>query len=254
MKITSLSSSMVETYRNCSLKFYYGNVAKLPRLASPFLALGASFHETVRENAFQKVWKCEDLPEDLLTDWYAEDLECRDVDWSSQTLATTIDQGVACVRAYRQDMAPKMQPVLVEHLFRMEVNGRDWAIAGKIDLITDKMLVIDHKTTKGQMKVPKPSHAFQIGVYTLAARRMEGFEQAQARIDYYPRGKPDAYSRSVSLSESLDKEVVSAFDAVATGIQREVWVPNRTQNNLCKRRYCDFWNQCEGDFGGRVAD
>jgi len=253
MNITSLSPSMVQSYIKCSWGFQYEHIAKLPRISKPVLAIGSAVHETIRENAYQKVRTAKDLPESLLTDFVAEDIEYRDVDWSTQSLSSAKDQAVVCVKAYRQKMAPKVQPFLVEWTFNMKVVKRDWNIAGKVDLITNKNLVIDHKTTKGQMAKPKPDHVFQLGVYTLAVRQQAGLDDVQGQIDYYPRGKPDAYSRSVEFGEGLAKEVLSTFDQVATGIQREVWIANR-QHYLCSRKYCSFWNQCEKDCGGRVRD
>jgi CRISPR/Cas system-associated exonuclease Cas4 (RecB family) len=243
---------MVNSYLICSMRFFYENVAKLPRLPSPVLALGSAFHETVRENAFQKVNTFEDLPEDLLTDFYRDDLRYRDVEWTGEeSLDSTTDAGIVCIRDYRQNKAPLVQPAMVEYAFTVEVNGRGWHIGGKVDLITKKKVVTDHKTCKGQSKDPKPAHKFQIGVYTLAVRRLEGLEDAQAQIDYYPRGKPESYSRLVSFGEGLEKNVLSTFDRVADGIQKEVWIPNRTANYLCSHRYCDFANQCIKDCGGR---
>lgn len=254
MRIQSLSPSMALTYLKCNRQFYYQNVAKLPRLASPVLALGAAIHETFRENAWQKINSGMDLSEPLLKNFFAEDLEYREVDWSGQGLSTTKDQGVICVEEYRQKMAPKVQPAFVEYAFNMEVKNRDWGIAGKVDLITDKEVVIDHKTTKGRMKAPRVEHVFQLGVYALAVKQQAWGANVTARLDYYPRGKRDAYSHPVTFAPSLAKNVLTTFDQVAHGIQSEVWAANRTSNYLCKRRYCNYWNQCEIDCGGTVAE
>lgn len=252
MNIQTLSPSMVNSYLKCSLGFFYQNVAQLPWISSPVLALGSAFHETVRENAFQKRTTFKDLPEDLLTDFFAGELEMADdVEWEGDGLSTTKDQGVICIRDYRQNRAPLVQPAMVEHVFNMAIKRRAWAITGKVDLVTDAKLVIDHKTTKGQMKKPKDDHVFQIGVYTLAVRRIEGFSDAEAEIDYYPRGKAESYSRPVSFPDTLEKSVLTTFDQVANGINKEVWIANRT-HYLCSRKYCSYWNQCEKDCGDVV--
>lgn len=252
MVIQSLSLSMVLTYLRCGRRFYYEVVERRPRLPSPVLALGSSFHQTVRENAFQKVHSSKDLSASLLKNFFAEDLESSEVDWSGQSLAQTKDQGVVCVDEYRYKMAPKTQPAFVEYGFSMDVIGRPWKITGKVDLITNLYKAVDHKTTKGQLRDPKPDHVFQMWVYLLALRILMGLE-VKGQLDYYPRGKDTSFSHEVAFQSGLERNVLTTFEQVAKGIKNEVWPANRG-NYLCKRRYCDFWPTCEIDNGGRVPD
>lgn len=252
MKITSLSASMVETYRICGRRFLYSYGLKLPRHSNPDLAFGSSFHRMTEENYYQKVNTSKDLPIDLLTDFFAEDLEYQDdVDWSSQSLDKTKDLGVKTVRAYQQKLAVKVQPLHVEHVWSMEVNNRDWFISGKTDVISVKNAVRELKTTGRKVNTPKPAHRFQTGVYALAWQKQTGLP-AQADLDYAYRGKDEISTFPLEYGDSLEKLVLTTFDEVAKGIEREVWIPNRTGSYLCSRRYCDFWNQCEKDCGGEV--
>lgn len=257
MRIHSLSPSMVNTYLKCPRQFYYNYALKLPRLANHYLAFGSAFHETMRENYFQKINTEKDLPTDLLTDFFAEDLEYRDVDWSEQSLDKTKDDGVITVRAYQEQVAPTVKPRLVEQAFSMEVKGRDWVISGKIDLIAHGTmwdLVIENKTTDRRVSKPKPDHVFQTSVYTVAWRQTTGHAGIQARLDYSLRGKDEICSMPVMFDGNVDKYVLSTFDQVARGIELEVWPANRVGNYLCSRKYCPHWGQCETDCGGRVAD
>lgn len=252
MNITSLSASMVETYRICGRRFYYSYALRLPRRSNPALAFGSAFHRMTEENYYQKRESSKDLPVDLLTDFFRDDLHYQDdVDWSEQSLGKTKDLGVKTVRAYQQKVAPKVQPLHVEHAWTMEVNNRDWIISGKTDLITVVNQVRETKTTGRKVNAPKPAHTFQTGVYALAWSQQTGLPP-QAEIDYAYRGKGDISSFSMEFGDSLGKLVLTTFDQVAKGIQAEVWIPNRTGTFLCSRKYCDFWNQCEKDCGGEV--
>lgn len=254
MRITTLSPSMVNSYLKCPRSFFYNYVEKLPWLPNHYLAFGAAFHETLRENYYQKIRTAQDLPIGLLMDFFAEDLEFRDVDWNGQTLSETKDQGVQTVRAYQQKVAPRVQPAHVEHQFSMDVVGRDWKITGKIDLIDDNDLVIENKTTGKRVYTPKKDHEFQAKVYTAAFRKESGIPDLQARLDYAIRGSDLVQSIPLSFDGDLSKNVLSTFDDVAYWIGREAWPPNRHGNYLCSRKYCSHWNQCEIDCGGRVAE
>lgn len=286
MNIHSLSPSMVNQYLQCPAKFKYNYVEKLPRLPNHYLAFGTSFHETLHENYYQKITTARDLPLDLLTDFFVEDLECQEVDWSQQSLGKTKDEGVITVRAYQQEIAPKIQPTHVEQRISMAVNGRPWVISGKIDAVADG-IVREAKTTGKRVSKPRPEHIFQTGTYTALWRaeasqaliegiiegvtkyrdlqtdiwyaspaewiKLVGTQRINGEIVYSIRGKDVVCSIPVNFGDSLDRWVLSTFDQVAKGIQLEVWPANRGGSYLCNRKYCDFWMKCEADCGGTVA-
>lgn len=255
MNITSLSASMVNTYRQCPFKFYCQYCLRLPRRSNMALAFGSSFHETAEENYYQKIRTQKDLPVDLLECFFVEDLECRDdVDWKEQeqSLDQTKDQGVRTVRAYQQKIAPSVMPKLVEHVWSMEVGGRDWCIRGKTDLIDSNDKVIDLKTTNKRLSKPYKEQIFQVGVYAMAWKVQTGCQNVKGRIDYAIRGKDDIYSHPVSFNGDLNRSVLTTFDDVARRIQREEWPPFRG-HYLCSRKYCNFADQCEEECGGTVT-
>lgn len=254
MKIASLSPSMVKTYNVCGRKFLYQYGFKLPYLPNFKMACGSAIHLAAKENYFQKISTGKDLHVGLLTDLFAEDLEYRDVDWSEQSLDKTKDEGVKTLRAYMQKIAPNVRPAHVEHAWTMKIKGRDWVISGMTDLITDKDMVIELKTTGRKVSKSKPDHRFQAGTYVAAWRQQTGLEIVQARIDYAIRGREDMLSFPAVFGDSNTKHILTTFDQVAKGIQADVWIPNRTGSYLCSRKYCSFWNECEKDCGGRVRD
>lgn len=254
LNIVSLSPSMVVTHGICPRRFYYSEVARIPYLPNPDLAFGAAFHEMARETHFQKVNTEKDLPINLLTDFFCEDLEYRDVDWSTKSLSETKDEGVISVRSYMQKTAPSIQPLHVEHAWTMQIKNRDWVISGKTDLITNKDQVIDLKTTGRRVSKPKPDHVFQTGVYVAAWRAQTGLPGVQGRLDYALRGKDEVCSLPVKFDDGLSASVLSRFDNAAYWIEREVWMPSRHGDYLCSRKYCSFWQSCEKDCGGRVPD
>lgn len=254
MNIQTLSPSMVNAFRKCPRQFYYRYVEQLPTPSNYFLAFGSSFHRTLEENYYQKVQSEKDLPLDLLTDFFAEDLESQDnVEWGETTLDTAKDQGVALVRGYQYKVGFHTFPQLVEHAWTMEIKNRDYNISGKIDLITTDDLIVDTKTTGKRVSKPKLDHMLQVKTYAAAWKHQTLMTpQVKARLDYCLRGKDEINSITVEIPDTATAEVLSIFDDVAGWIQREAWVPHRQGNFLCSRKYCSFWNQCEKDCGGVV--
>lgn len=254
MEIRSLSSTMVTSYIECSQRWYYQNCLRLPRLPNYYLAFGSAFHETMRENFWQKVQTQEDLNINVLTDFFCEDLEYRDVDWNNGTdLSQAKDMGVISVRSFQSNIACGIQPARVEYSFTMEVTGRPWTISGKLDVIDDENLIVEIKTiTRSPGNQPKKEHTFQTGVYATAVRREAGLEAIKARVDYSIRGKDQNHSFPLEFDASTERNVLTTFDSVANAIQKEIWIPNRN-SNYCTRRFCAYWDQCEKDCGGTVA-
>jgi CRISPR/Cas system-associated exonuclease Cas4 (RecB family) len=253
MKTASLSASMVNSYLKCPRSFYYNYALKLPWLPNHYIAFGAAFHETLRENYWQKIESSKDLPLDLLQDFFAEDLEYRDADWSQQSMSETKDQGVKTIKAYQQKVAIKTQPTHVEHEFVMAVTGRDWNIRGKIDLIDEHLTVTETKTTGRRVYKPKPDHVFQTSVYTAAWQQQTKRFDLPAKISYSLRGADEINSFPIEFDDTLARNVLTSFAQVARGIEAEVWPANRG-HIYCTKRFCYFANQCEKDCGGTVAE
>jgi len=261
MNITSLSPSMVNKYRQCPRAFYYDYCLRLPRTGSAYTAYGSAFHAMAEENYYQKVRTAKDLPIDLLLDFFRDDLQYRDdVDWKEQaeSLDDMKDQGVKTIKNYQENVAPGIQPQVVEHQWSMEINNRPWVISGKIDLVTIGNGVYEIKTTstlpakprdKSPPK-PKPEHAFQVSAYAMGWNAQTGCPDVQGRVDYAKRGGAEVMSVNVELEDA--QSIVSTFDNVAGCIQREWWPPFRS-HYLCSRKYCNFFRECEKDCGGTVA-
>jgi len=259
MNITSLSPSMVNKYRQCPRQFYYDYCLKLPRQGNAYTAFGSSFHRMAEENFWQKRTTRKDLPLDLLTDFFAADLEwADDVDWKeqSESLDDMKDQGVVTVKAYQENVAPGIQPQVVEHVNSMAINNRPWLISWKIDLVTDDDLVIDLKTGKvpgkprdGSPRKPKATDAFQVSTYAMGWKAETGRPNVKGRLDFAPRGKSETVSVDVALEDA--QSIVSTFDDVAMSIQKEWW-PVFRNHYLCSRKYCQHWLECEKDCGGEV--
>lgn len=254
MKITSLSPSMVNTYLKCSQQSLYRDVLRLAGPSTPVLTFGTAFHRTIEEDMYQKVKSGKNLPLDLLQDFIAEEIEYSETEWKEQTLNETKDQAVITLAEYQTKIASSIDPIDVEWAFSIDVIGRDYRIAGKADIINAVgAAVIETKTTGKRRSAPWPDQMFQVWVYMMAWTRKNKSLRQQARVDYALRGKAETLSFPISYDSSLEKRILTTFDSVANGIQREVWIPNR-YHFLCCRKYCQYWNQCEKDCGGRVKD
>lgn len=255
MEIKELSPSRVNTYLICGRRYYYNYVAKELRIVSSPMAFGLSFHRATEENYFQKVTTKKDLKLNLLTDLFADELALVDgMEWKGNELSRAKDEGVISLGAYQEQIAPWVQPRIVEHEITANVPGRPWKISGRLDVITEANKDHELKTTRKKLSAPWNSARLQAATYTALLRKETGDPKANSRLDYSVCGKNQIVSFEMDFAPDIQRHVLAIFDQVAQGIQREVWVANRGGSFLCSRKYCDFWAACERDCGDRVKD
>jgi hypothetical protein len=59
--------------------------------------------------------------------------------------------------------------------------------------------------------------------------------------------------QSFSIVESDLLQIDRMYPLAQEAIRSGLYVPNRN-SNLCSRKYCAFWEHCEGDYGGVVEE
>src|ERR1039457_5494706 len=117
MEKPHLSVSQIKMYLRCPLQYRYRYIdgIKIPPTGS--LLLGKSNHSALEGNYRQKIESKQDLPMEQVSDMFADS-------WESQVKETvfqedeksgeTKDDGVNLIIAYHNQVAPSIQPKLVE--------------------------------------------------------------------------------------------------------------------------------------------
>lgn len=164
------------------------------------------------------------------------------------------DSGVSLTRTYHTDVARVTQPTDCERQFVLEFKNRSWQFTGFIDLIDDKRVVRETKTTAKTPKEPRPEHLLQTTAYAVGYRAAQNGKERGTRIEYAVRKKePVVVSFDVEIGDPEVLYFLSMMDNVAEGIDKEVWIPNRN-SLLCSRKYCGYFSLCEQQCGGRIRD
>jgi hypothetical protein len=154
--------------------------------------------------------------------------------------------GAALIQLYQRDIAPRVQPLVVEGEYFTEIGGVK--VTGIVDLIDAEGRVIDTKTAAKSPSGIQPDHRLQLISYDLLAPESRGL----VRIDTLVKSKTVkivSQSGEIGPGDVLYAERMysMAQDAIRDGI----FYPRRA-SNLCSRKYCAYWRRCEGEFGGEV--
>ncbi|MBM3253804.1 MAG: PD-(D/E)XK nuclease family protein [Candidatus Omnitrophica bacterium] len=230
-----LSVTQIKSYLRCPLiyKFRWEDKIIVPPDSS--LALGKSIHSVLELNYSQKIKTKKDLPVETLADIFSdswEDEAKEAVFEEGEKPGNVKDEGIKIIEKYRTDISPTIQPFLVERQFELHFENVDYILKGFIDLIDEKTVIIDHKTTKRSMQQSAIDSDIQLTAYALAFRTFEGRQEQSLRFDVMVRNKT---SKIQQISTTRTQEDINRFlkilAYVSKAIHSGIFYPN--ENYFC---------------------
>lgn len=238
-----ISASQIGQYVFCPLSYrylYIDGYKKSPH--TPYTLYGTALHETLAHNYRQKIASEIDLSASDLFQVYRgamSDLiakhDVRDTKGITQGMEINAEM---TLQRYMAEVAPKIQPLLVEHKFELQLKNYPITILGYIDLVTVEGWIIDHKsagkTWKRDWTQDKVDDSMQLTMYSAAYRKMFGKAEAGVRIDVLPRVIP---AETLSIESYRTDGQVTKLLQMATDIDRlidmGIWVPNLNSCSAC---------------------
>lgn len=257
---TLLRPSQVTTYLSCSAKYRFQYIDEIKTSKPLVFAFGTSIHSALKKNYTQKIQSETDLPVDEVVQEFSDVFETEKQDVDRIELIAEPDSkdiGVSMVRNYQKTISPSVQPEYVEEPLSATWVGVKYGMKGTPDILTQNVIVKDHKTSKRKYAEPKFSHKIQGTAYKMMfnalfekmelSKRVAGIE-----FDLFIKNKkPEIVTQTISESEKL---VLGIFQKVGEAIDKGVAdIPNR-ESFLCTRRFCSFWEICEKTYGGTVKE
>lgn len=243
-----LSPSQVNTFLNCSAKWWFKYGLGHADPTSGSAARGRTIHRMVE--AYYRAKKAGAAPEpDDLADTFEAAWEEESGKASFQegdNLEELKRQAAVLTRKYLDEVAIEIQPAEMELRVAGEIGGVP--VQGYVDLLDVDGRIIDVKA-KGQTPSRIESdYALQIATYGQLAPGANG----QARLDVLvPNKTPKLVTFPHTVSAADQVLTQHLYPHVREGIREGLYFPNRT-SHLCSRKYCNFADACEKEFGGTV--
>jgi RecB family exonuclease len=246
-----LSPSQVRCFSDCQAKWMYKYLLGYEERRSSALGLGSAFHDAVADNFRQKIDTKQDLPADTIEGLFRA---C----WSDQLQQCELDKdedaddlesmGAAMVTSYMENVAPLIQPAQVEVAVRGEIGGV--TVQGKIDVIDVAGRIIDSKTAAKKPSGVQPDYRFQVATYV----QLHPSASGEARVDTVTKTKTIAtHSATVQIGDTDKLQTARLYPLAQEAMRSGLYMPNRG-SNLCSRKHCSFWRQCEAEYGGCVDE
>lgn len=256
----------------CEAKYWYRYIRRLKKPLSSALLLGRATDEAFQLNFQTKMSAGRDEKLAVVQEKYVAEFESGvdAVDWRAdeERPVDLRDSGMKPLAKYHREVCPGIRPVEVQPDFGMECKALGIHVVQFGDVLTVDHIIIDQKTSRssppnganGLPRAKSEDHEFQGISYAIGHKARLGIPPAKMRIDYLVRTKEP---KIVHATVATGPTQVAYFEAVTDRMERRLqWLnsvewktalPNR-RHLLCSRKWCEYWRECEKDFGGAVKE
>jgi hypothetical protein len=266
MKVGSLSISAVKMFMRCGEQY---RLKKELGPMPPGIALirGRGVDAAANLNMFQKAKTRTDLPVDELEAAAADEVETsfhgplaltpqERLDGIAIIKGKVKDGTVSIVRTYAADLAPKIQPGLLESgepavQARITANlpqvGLD--LVGVLDLEDEAEVVRDLKTSGKSPVKDAAEKSAQLTMYSLLRRALRtAATHSRLALDTVvltESGK--CYAAPTQETDRGPEEQFAMVERLATvkgAIEKEIFIPTDPENWACSDRFCGYYHVC----------
>jgi CRISPR/Cas system-associated exonuclease Cas4 (RecB family) len=235
-KLLKLSSSRVDTYKQCPRKYYYRYIAKIPTKDWPHFALGTYAHLVLE--LFHTIWKSQ------------QDIDIRKL--MGDCLKTAYEKMKDEVSI---EQIQEVKPMLSNYLLKAESEGRPNVVGteisflvsldhqydlmgfiDRVDIDSDGIFhILDYKTNKNA-RYMKPSQLNIYGIYLL-----DKYPEISTFRGSYIMLRLDSKRISFDFTvEDVDKCRKTLISQAQKIMDEERWI--RKPQRLCN--WCDFSDVC----------
>lgn len=254
-----LSPSQISMYRRCPKQWFFRYVKGLIAPPSISLVLGSAYHEAMETNFKQKITSQEDLPladvqDAFVTSWdhqlgtrFLKDkdeganVEFENVNWEGEDPGKTKDKGCELVAAYQEQIAPSIFPMEVEEEKILDLGGV--RVVMRIDLITDNLRIVDHKTSGKSKTQDEMEQELQPAAYGLAVKELVPFDFHIAVKTKVPKIQIVTVQKTYKDFAWFAMIVADVSKAIQAGV-----FPANDSGWWCSSRFCGYYDLCKGKY------
>jgi len=254
-----ISPSQIGMFRRCPRQWYHRYIEGIIAPPSISLVLGSAYHTALETNFKQKISSQEDLPvadvqDAFVTSWdyqlrnrYLKDIdeggevEYPSIAWEDTNPEKEKDKGCELVSVYQETMAPSIFPMEVEEEKILDIGGVK--VVMRIDLITDNLRIVDHKTSSKSKTQDEMEQELQPAAYGLAVKQ-------EVPFDFHVAVKTKVPKIQVVTVQKTFKDFAwfaIIVSEVAKAIKAGVFPPN-DQGWWCSPRFCGYYSICKGKY------
>ncbi len=245
-----LSSSQINLYLLCSLKYKFQYIDKLPRVFRPSaLAFGSAIHSAIswlhKEQMNGNTVTLENLHRIFSADWYVQksDLEVKFKYGEVETNLLVMAKEILSLYFQNPIKEVKGSEVPFSVALIDPANGKELGINldGFIDLIEKDDTIVEFKTSAQTMYPGDVHEHLQLTAYSYAYEMLNHRPPKKLKIiDFVKNKKPKMLTFETTRDKQDHKRFFQIASRVLNGIQHEVFIPKQTF--MCKD--CEYEGPC----------
>ena len=254
--ITSFRQSSITTWENCAEQFrrrYIEGEIIPPGLAAH---IGTGVHKAAEVNHQAKITTGQDEPLDVLQDaareGYIKAVNDKGAYFAPEDRPSAkaqanagIDEVVSLAGLYRAEIAPEIQPALVEKWAEIWVPELDLPITGTIDVLDQGGTLIDLKTSSKAWPADRAHHNHQATIYHKLVEAETGQPPEEIRFEVLVKGsKPRRQTLSTDRTEADFQALVGRLAIIYRMIVAGLFPPAQAGSWICSPRYCGYYWTC----------
>lgn len=251
-----VSPSQMDTYFRCGEQYRRAYILRDRVPPGVALIKGGSVHKAAEVNYQQKIASHRDLPVATLKEAAAAYLDTEvggglmlTPEESSRGLNTIIgevrDRAAGLVDLFRTEVAPSVQPVLVEKYVRIDLPKHSHDLLGRLDVADASGYIRDLKTASRRKNQDEIDRSDQLTFYHAAYRQQVGNPAVGVILDVLVDTKRPAVQRLESERTEADQQVfLNRLNAMLRGVQAGSFPPAPLGSWCCSPKYCGYWFTC----------
>ena len=253
--INHLSISQLDMFGRCGEQYrrrYIEGEVIPPGIAA---RIGSGVHKGAEVNFRSKMQTGQDLPLDVIQDAaaeaYANELangvffSPEEASGARLAMAEGKDTVVSLTTLFRNELAPQIQPALVEEKVTIDLPGVDLPVVTILDCYTQSKTLRDLKTAGRKWPQDKADGSNQPTVYREAVRAVTGEYPESICFDVLVSTKTPALQTLPTVRTAEDLAILThKFGIMVASVNSGIFPPAQPDHWCCSAKFCVYWSTC----------
>lgn len=254
--IEHLSASQLTTFQMCGEKYRrrYIECERLPSSIDAYVGKGV--HKGVEVNFKSKRLTGQDLPLDVVQDAAADHYDKSlsdgvfvppdELPGAKLAMSAGKDTTVRLASVYHTDIAPKIQPELVEERVFLDLPEVEFPVATVLDLHTCDNILHETKTSGKKWTLNRVEASPQAVLYREAVKKVTGSYPDKIVFDVLVKTQvPTVQQIERYCAEDELSVLAQKFNLMLASIRAGIFLPAQPDHWCCSPKYCEYYFTCQ---------
>jgi len=252
--IEYLSQTMLNQWARCPEQFrrrWIEGETIPPGIAA---RVGTGLHKGAEVNHRAKIVTGKDEPlsviQDAARDGYVKAIQHgvfltqEEVPSAKKLLSEGVDSTVRLAKLYRESLAPKVRPILIEKTVYLVEPSLPVPFRGVIDVVSEGGWLLDIKSADKKWTESRAENDIQATLYGELVRSETGKHPNRISFEIFTKLKGEHQSLETTRTPEDYRQLISRARLMLASIEAGIFPPATPGMSLCSRNWCGYWHSC----------